>query len=182
MDQSLVAVAGPTAALVAALIAAGAALWNERRKRGQERELVELAAVRSRAADVFKEMFVLQHEVNWLTWHARHNAAAVDGRLLDGYESAVHACIPRLLGSRSVLASLDLELHEGMDKVARPLFALEAKVALQAARCRRPDERDLALAGLAALYKDASVLWNLLPTQMAHAMRARTAGSGAPAP
>lgn len=179
MDASLVALAGPTVALVAALIAAAVALRNESRKRSQERHLAELTTVRTQAADTFKQMFVLQHEVNWLTWHARFNADAVDTRMLDGYEAAVHACIPRLLGSLSVLASLDLELYAELDDVARPLFALEAKAAFQAARCRDDDQRDLALAALAAMFADATGLWDSLPTQMASAMRRRSDGSAA---
>jgi hypothetical protein len=97
---------------VTALIAGLFGLRTEGRRRRQEREDARLTDVRLTAADVFTEMFVLQHEIEWITWHARFHPEAVNAEMLAAYDAAVHSCIPRLLGSLAVLTSRDRTLYD----------------------------------------------------------------------
>ena len=160
-----------TIALTAALIAAVVSMRNESKRRAQERESARLASIRQSAAEVFKEMFVLQHEVEWLTWHARNESDALTEEMRLQYNSAIHVSIPKLLGSLAVLASLDLNTYRNLLPIARNLFALDAETAKIATKLTDPQSREEALEGLREQFKVAHALWDELPDQMASVMR-----------
>jgi hypothetical protein len=119
---------------------------------------------------VFKEMFLLQHEVEWLTWHALYNPNAVDERMLGAYDNAVHASIPKLLGSLAVLASLDKIMYDNLALIAEELFAFEGDTARVAIPVREPESRESAIKALAARFVPAEALWRGLPLKMAAVM------------
>lgn len=174
MDQAtnatVIASLTSASAFLAAIIAACVALWNENRKRRQERILARVASVRSCSAEVFKEIFNLQHEVEWLTWHAANNPQRVTGQMIDSYEAAVHETIPRLLGSLSVLASLDVNAYKKLNTIVDDVFTLEGQVARIAAGLGEPSTRSLAIDGLAGRLEESEKLWTTLPLSMAAMM------------
>ena len=102
--EALVAAAaiGGLAALAGALVAGGTALRNETRRRSAGRKDVERQALRTQAAEVFRHIFALQHEMEWLTWHAV-NRPKVTGqvqemlcaaRWCDRFEREVSGSVP----------------------------------------------------------------------------------------
>jgi hypothetical protein len=99
------------AALAGALIAGAVALRNESRRRLTARLDSDRQALRAQAAEVFRQMFVLQHEMEWLTWHADKRPDSIGSEMVSAYESRVHDCYPRILGAMAVLASMDLSLY-----------------------------------------------------------------------
>jgi hypothetical protein len=101
-----------TAALIGALATGTVALRNETRRRRAAAMDSDRLALRSQAANLFVHIFHLQHEMEWLTWHAAKRPGSLDVSLAAAYESAVHAVYPKVLGAMAVLASLDLELYQ----------------------------------------------------------------------
>jgi hypothetical protein len=169
-------------ALVVGLLAGGVALWNEARKRRQERENerqrlqaqrdeARLSAIRLSAADAFKEMFVLQHEVEWLTWHARYEPKAVNEDMRRDYNQAVHVSIPKLLGALAVLASLDETTFRKLKPIADELFEFEGTTARAAIGLSERKTREAALRRLAFRFDRAYSLWIVLPKKMAEVMK-----------
>jgi hypothetical protein len=164
------------------LIAGGVALWNESRKRRQEREHERKRQRQERererekqrrlsAAEVFKEMFVLQHEVEWLTWHALHEPQSVNNDMRHKYNEAVHVSIPKLLGQLAVLASLDEEAYKRLVPIADELFRFEGMTARDAIGLGEESSRQGAVRRLASRYEDAERLWKKLPLDMARVMK-----------
>lgn len=171
VDTTIVAAAiTAVVALVTALVAGIFGLRTESRRRRQEREDARLTDVRLNAADVFKEMFVLQHEIEWVTWHARFRPEAVDAGMLAAYDAAVHSCIPRLLGSLAVLTSRDRTFYDRVFPLADELFSLDGRVARVAADVRRADYSAATIDALSAEFVHAERLWQELPVRMAAAL------------
>src|SRR5687768_16727364 len=119
MEAAILAAA---AALVGATIAAWVTLRTERSRRVAEREAEalriraagdaeELKLLRDRTAQVFYQLFAIQHEMEWITWHALHHPETVDGAMVRAYESAVHAAYPKALGAMALVAAMDRELY-----------------------------------------------------------------------
>lgn len=170
-DTTIVAaVITAVVAFVTALVAGIFALWTEGRRRRQEREDARLTDVRLSAAEVFKEMFVLQHEIEWVTWHARFRPEAVNAEMLAAYDAAVHASIPRLLGSLAVLTSRDRTFYDRVFPLADELFTLDGQVARLAADVRRAEYTRETIDALAAEFGQAEKLWLELPMKMAAAL------------
>jgi hypothetical protein len=155
------------------MVAGGVALWNEHRRRREQRESERLAAIRASVADVFKQMFIIQHEIQWLTWHAKHDRAAVNEEMKRSYDKGIHASDPKLLGSLAVLASLDLEMHQRLFKLAKRLYALEGDTARIASRLTRRRSRARAIEELATKEEISDSLWRRLPQEMVRALGSR---------
>lgn len=174
--------------LAAAVLAAGVALWNEARRRrhdtrlesarlAAERDAERATAVRVAVAGVFTEMLRLQHEVEWLCWHALHDPESVDDEMIGAYDAAVHATVPRMLGSLAALASLDLEAHERVLPVARTVYAFEGQTALLTVQVRRSGEPERSRAALGEQHAAAERLWEWLPAQLASVLRGEPAST-----
>jgi hypothetical protein len=159
------------AALLAATLTAFVALKAERQRREQEQATAAAQELRSRAADVFVQMFALQHELEWLTWHARHQPAALDAEMLRSYNTQVHAVIPKLLGTTAVVASLSVSLYSTLSRIGGELFNLDAQVASLLASLGDSAGRQEAIRGLADLNPRAHELYVALPTDLSEAMK-----------
>jgi hypothetical protein len=167
----IAAAIGGLAALIAALVAAGVALRNETRRRSAARVDAERQALRGQAAEVFRHMFTLQQEMEWLTWYAANRPAAASPETAASYEDAVHKTYPSLLGAMAVLASLDMDLYESLKPLAEQLYAEDDQIALLIAGLTSAETRQDSLAGLKACHGPVIALYESLPPEMAKAMQ-----------
>jgi hypothetical protein len=172
-DSALVA-AGLTGVLglVAAVVAGIVALRVESTRRASEHERARIASIRTDAAEVFRHVFVLQHEMEWLTWHAGHRPGAPDDRMVTAYEAAVHEAFPRLMGALAALASSDLDLYAELAAVVDEVYVVEGRIGvLISGLVGDPGGRAEAVTALAAMGEEVRELYRTLPPRMAAAMR-----------
>ena len=162
-----VAAVAALAALASVVIAGTVALMNEAKRRRDARHAEELKELRAWTAQVFQHLFELQHETEWITWHALHHPQTVDRKMISAYEAAVHAAFPKLLGAMAVVAAVDEELFTSLKQQADALYDLEGRVALAAISI----PEDEALARLASMNGPARGFYEALPERLAHAMR-----------
>jgi hypothetical protein len=162
---------GGLAAFVGAVIAGGVALRNETRRRKATFQDAERQALRAQAAEVFRHMFVLQHEMEWLTWHAVYRSSRLDSQMITAYESTVHDSYPRLLGAMAVLASMDMTLYNQLMPLADRIYDTEGEVAKLIGGLGSRRKRGDSLAQLRQLKDPVTALYRTLPPEMAEAMR-----------
>jgi hypothetical protein len=167
----IAAAIGGLAALIAALVAAGVALRNETRRRSAARLDAERQALRGQAAEVFRHMFTLQQEMEWLTWHAANRPAQSSPEIAASYEDAVHKAYPSLLGAMAVLASLDMDLYDSLKPLAEQLYAADDQIGTLITGLTSAETRQDSLAGLKACHGPVTALYESLPPQMAKAMQ-----------
>jgi hypothetical protein len=171
-DAAVIAAAiGGLAALVAALVAAGVALRNETRRRSEARLDAERQALRGQAAEVFRHMFTLQHEMEWLTWHAANRPAELSPEMAAMYEAAVHKAYPSLLGAMAVLASMDMDLYDSLKPLIEQLYAAEGQIGKLITGLTSAETRQDSLAGLQEWNGPVTAFYRSLPPQMAKAMQ-----------
>jgi hypothetical protein len=170
-EAALIAAAiGGLAALVVALVGAGVALRNETRRRTAARLDAERQALRGQAAAVFRHMFTLQHEMEWLTWHAANRPAQLSPEMA-AYEAAVHKAYPSLLGAMAVLASMDMKLYDSLKPLADQLYAADGEIGTLITGLTSAETRQDSVAGLKKGYRPATAFYESLPPQMAKAMQ-----------
>jgi len=175
MTPSEAAIAGAVIAAVIALIGVIAttavALHNETRRRRAAVSDARRLALRSAAAEVFVHIFHVQHEMEWLTWHAVHRPKAVDQKMTAAYEAAVHAAYPKILGAMATLAALDLDLYHKVAPLLEILYSGEANIGREIGGLAELEQRTDTLDGLAALHEFALDLYRSLPPKLAEAMQ-----------
>lgn len=157
--------------LIGALVAAAVALRNESRQRLAVRRDAETQALRSQAAETFRYMFLLQHEMEWLTWHAVHRPKDVGPRMAEIYESAVHNGYPKLLGAMAVLASLDMESYKQIVPLVERIYDAENQVGQLLAGLDSRRKRGNSVRLLGQLNGPIKALYVDLPPAMAEAMQ-----------
>ena len=170
MTALIAAVLTASAALVAALIAGIYLLRTERLRRKNEQAVAAQHELRSRTGTAFAEMFALQHEIEWLSWHATKDRTSVDGDVMQDYNSAVHTIYPRLLGAMAGVAALDLNLYEKLQPLATQLYDLDERVAVATLSLRR-DRESVDWPALEEVLAAARGLYGSLPKDLAQAMR-----------
>jgi hypothetical protein len=175
MTQSEAVVAAASiagfAALSGALIAGAVALRNESRRRLTARLDSDRQALRVQAAEVFRQMFVLQHEMEWLTWHADKRPDSIGSEMVSAYESSVHDCYPMILGAMAVLASMDLSLYHRLAPLMERIFHAESQIALLLSDLNSRRKRHHSMAQLRQLRGPVTKLYLDLPPEMATLMR-----------
>lgn len=159
------------AAIVAALVALigviGARLLQER----SERRAAAIHELRDRTAAAFREAFVVQHAIEWLTWHARHDPSSLWGAMKSDYDETVHQAFPALLGAMAGAAALSMDVYDGLQPVFYRLYTLDEKVALETRFLHGDAEaRDAAIERLSKLYDESLVLLKVLPDQISQVM------------
>ncbi|WP_211765467.1 hypothetical protein [Kutzneria sp. CA-103260] len=134
MNQAVVALIG--AAIGALTVLAGSvitntvSLRNERSRRKEARLVASTQAIREHAAVAFAEIFVVQHAINWITWLAKHDPAAVDNTAIKAYDDEVHKSLPKVLGAMTIVASLDLSVYDKLLPVYEYIYRLDDRVAI----------------------------------------------------
>jgi len=181
--EALVAAAaiGGFAALVGALVAGGTALRNETRRRSAVLKDVERQALRTQAAEVFRHIFALQHEMEWLTWHAVNRPKGLDSRMTASYESAVHDVYPKLLGAMAVLASMNIYLYQELVPMVDRIYEMDGEIGSHITGLGGRRTRRGSLAKLKQLSEPVKALYVTLPPEMAATMQhanASTTGYG----
>ena len=164
----IVALIGATVALTTALTAAIVGVRNEVRSRRGAARREELKELRLRVADVFTELFIIQHEMEWLTWHAEKHPNAVDPAMIGRYEATVHAAFPKALSAMAIVASLDLELYMLLRPLANEVYSVEGQIALAAKDLET--DRKRSIAELSLLEATAVSLYEKLPVELGTAM------------
>jgi hypothetical protein len=161
---------GGFAAFVGALIAGGIALRNETHRRSAVRKDGERQALRAQAAEVFRYMFVLQHEMEWLTWHAVNRPKDLDSQMTEAYESAVHDGYPKLLGAMTVLASMNIDLYHELAPMVDRIYEIEGQVGRFITGLDSRRTRGGSLVKLKQLNEPIKALYVALPPAVAEAM------------
>lgn len=162
---------GGLTALVAALVAGAVALRNESHRRSAARKDVDRQALRAQAAEVFRQMFVLQHEMEWLTWHAANRPKSLNSQMTRTYESSVHDSYPRILGAMAVLASMDIGLYRRLEPLMERLFEAESRIGCLINGLISRRKRGNSLVQLKQLNEPVRTLYLDLPPEMAEAMQ-----------
>jgi hypothetical protein len=162
---------GGLTALIAALVAGAVALRNESHRRSAARKDVDRQTLRAQAAEVFRQMFVLQHEMEWLTWHAANRPKSLNSQMTRAYESSVHDSYPRILGAMAVLASMDIGLYRRLEPLMERLFEAESQIGglINGLSSRR--KRGSSLVQLKQLNEPVRTLYLDLPPEMAEVMQ-----------
>jgi hypothetical protein len=160
------------AALVAATIAGAVAIRNEKDRRRAEREAAHWIEIRRRAADVFTAIFVMQHEIAWVAWHAVRDPEAVDAEMVDSYHQQMHAGYPALLGSMAVVCALDEKLYDLLRPLESRIYELDVGVSLAMVGLRDDRTSASALKKLGEFDPVISETYTERPRQMAEALRA----------
>lgn len=162
---------GGLAAFVGALVAGAVALRNESKRRSAARQDIEMQALRAQAAEVFRQMFVLQHEMEWLTWHAANRPNSLDSQMTKAYESKVHDSYSTILGAMAVLASMDVGLYHRLTPLMERLFEAEGQIGKLITGLSARRGRGSSLAQLKQLNKPVTSLYLDLPPEMAEVMQ-----------
>jgi hypothetical protein len=175
MNQSATAVVAAsvtaTAALVSALVTNAVAVRNETRRRRDAAIDTHRQSLRAQAAEVFVHMFHLQHEMEWLTWHAAKRPEDLTPGAVTEYESAVHAVYPRILGAMAVLASLDLDIYQRLQPLVHRLYEVEGQIGEHLTGLLSPKTRSTSLTALGDYFKIANAFYLDLPPLLAEIMR-----------
>jgi hypothetical protein len=116
-------------------------------------------------------MFVLQHEMEWLTWHADKRPDSIGSEMVSAYESRVHDCYPRILGAMAVLAPMDLSLYHRLAPLMERIFHAESQIALLLGDLNSRRKRHHSMAQLRKLREPVTKLYLDLPPEMAALMR-----------
>jgi hypothetical protein len=117
-------------------------------------------------------MYVVQHAIEWVVWHAQHDPAAVDADLKAEYVREVHRALQELLGAVAAVAALSLDLWAMVEAEAHGVYELEGRVA----RALIPVGRDntdaqRAVEGLCAFRPEVDALYKRLPDRVDAIMR-----------
>jgi hypothetical protein len=171
VDQGQAAIIAAIIALFGALVVGVVTLRNESARREAEHQEAALQELRQRAADVFAQLFVVQHEMEWLTWHAVNNPTAVDSQFGKNYEATVHSGYPKLLAAMASVASLDMAVYDYLFPLNEEVYLLESRIAgaLVPIINGTPDHGS-SLAELQALHHDTTKLYRRLPPLFSEAM------------
>lgn len=157
--------------LVVAVISAVGTLRQEQRRRREERKETERLEIRRRAADVFTLMFAMQHEIEWITWHAANDPAALNPHMVDNYHRTIHTTYPKLLGAMAVVCAFDEELFHRLKPLTDDLYKLDIEVALATRDLRSLVRCSFAIRTLKRLHPIVKNLYEQLPQQMAQSMQ-----------
>jgi hypothetical protein len=168
----LAGVIAAVAALIAAIIGGVVAMKTEAKRRDAERHADAIRELRQRAADAFVQMFALQHELEWITWHAKYDPTAVNEEMIAGYTSSVHVTFPRLLGAMAIIRPLGKGIYVDLYPLTEYLYSLDRKVAQILIRLRDPADSTRALDDLASLAEECGELYSTLPDKLADVMEA----------
>ncbi len=170
------ALIGAVTAVVSAALTSIVALRNERLRREESKRAIDTEALRKETGIVFREFFAIQHSMEWVTWFAGHDPDAVDRRLVESYDTEIHAAYPRLLGAAATVASLDLAVYEELRPLLRQVYELEETVALALHSGATIGGRQQAsLVALAELQPAVTRLERTLPPELARIMKAASA-------
>jgi hypothetical protein len=159
------------AALIVGLVALVGALATNLLAARASRRAAFVQELRTRTADAFREAFVVQHAMEWVTWHARNDPDALDEAMKRDYASEVHRALPALLGSIATIAALSIGAYQAMQPVLDKLYGCEERVGLALRFVADPGpKRSESIERLDELLDEAQQLYRDLPTWIAHAM------------
>ncbi|MDQ1060415.1 hypothetical protein QFZ23_004316 [Arthrobacter globiformis] len=164
-------------ALAVAVLTAVVAILIELSRHRAARRAFHVQEIRNRTAEAFSLMFTLQHEIEWITWHATKAPEFVGQGMVDSYNKAVHVTYPKLLGALAVVAALDKGLFDRLSPIARHLYELDMEVALAARGLEGRRTRKKSLEGLKNHYPAAKALYDAFPHLMASTLSDESAGS-----
>jgi hypothetical protein len=179
MDPTLAGLIGAGIGAIAGLLGSIYSGWNQIRSQREmwlrERHGGLIDSLRSQAADVAKNMFELQHSMEWICWGASTDPDSVNRDTISQYDEEVHQVIPKLLGSLAVTAMLRLDVYEKLNQLGDEIFAIESEIARAV---RSFDESPGAsIAVLRAHHPGATQLYKTLPPRL-HAIAGEIADSG----
>lgn len=159
------------AAIVAAFVALIGVIAVRLLQDRSERRAAAIQELRDRTAAAFHEAFVVQHAIEWLTWHARHDPSRVDGDMKSDYDKLVHQAFPAMLGAMAGTAALSMDVYNGLDPVREHLYAVEEQVALATRFLDGEAEaHEAAIGRLSELYDASLALLRVLPEEISRVM------------
>ncbi len=118
------------AALIVALIGVTGTLAANVLTTRANRRGAAIDELRRRTADAFREAFLIQHALEWVTWHARNDPEALTGEMKQEYATEVHRAFPALLGAMAGTAALSIDVYQRLQPILQALYDAEEKVAL----------------------------------------------------
>ena len=163
------ALIGGGAAVIGAAVTGTVAYRVERSRQEGAAQLASVAALREQMGLAFAGLFTLQHALNWVTWFAKHDADAVNKKMVRAFDDEIHAAHPQILGAFAVVAALNLTIYEELNPLVQRLYDLEHNVA--AALHRLGTDREATIAMLQR-YLDAVLdVEEDLPRELARTMK-----------
>jgi hypothetical protein len=169
MDQATagligVAVGGIISAITAvstSLLTTRNQLRVERERAGIARHETLLQELRRYIAEVAREMLSAQHSMEWVCWHAQQAPNLINDELIAQYHREIHLVIPQLLGSLAVVASIDQQVYEELERLAEELYKVEWKIAQAFAHYKTSPQESLD--ALRACHPETIELYQRLP-------------------
>jgi hypothetical protein len=163
-------VAAIDAAVITAALATITALAVSYVERRSTRTAAFRLELRTRVASVFELLFVVQHAMQWVTWHAVERPSEVGQQLHRIYETDVHGALATVLGAMAQVAALNRHVYASVQPDAHYIFGLEVRVARKLAAAVESGAGSDALRDLAALNTEVKALYIAMPVRVAQVM------------
>lgn len=166
------------AALIAAVIAGSVALTghlltnivairNERLRQQQAAREARAAEIRSRTGDAFKQLLAIQHSIEWVTWHAKHDPESIrNPELVAAYDEEVHEAYPAFLGAFAAATSLSPTVHDDLKRLLDRVYYLDHEVALGLRAAQQSAKFAGAIQDLTRSYEEITQLLEYLLEQL----------------
>jgi hypothetical protein len=132
----------------------------------------DVETLRRHTADVFSELFALNHAISWITWFAEHAPHAVDQQMRESFDAETHGTFPKVLAAMAMVASVNLDFYSRLRPLQQGVFALWERVARALHQEPGPNELgpNSAMLELAACWPRAEELDNDLPASLQQMM------------
>lgn len=152
------------------------ALRNERRRQRQAEREARIAEVNSRTEDAFKHLFAIQHSIEWVTWHAKHDPESIrNPKLVASYDEEIHQAYPAFLGALAAANAISDTVYEDLRRLLDRVYTIEHTVALALKEAQRSDEHfATAIVKLTSCYTEITNLLEDLLTQLPDVMERAT--------
>jgi hypothetical protein len=127
------------AGLIGAAIGGGVAIlksaidgWSQRKlekaKAEWSRDNTVGAELRAHVATVARELFDVQHSIEWLCSKTDGNSELTKEDV-ERYDTEIHASFPKLLGALATVSSLNERAYNDLSVLAKHLFEIDGKIA-----------------------------------------------------
>jgi hypothetical protein len=152
------------------------ALRNERRRQRQAEREARVAEVNSRTKDAFKQLFAIQHSIEWVTWHAKHDPESIrNPKLVASYDKEIHQAYPAFLGALAAANAISDTVYEDLRQLLDHVYTIEHNVALALKEAQRSDAQfATAIVALTKYYEEITNLLEHLLTRLPEVMERAT--------
>jgi hypothetical protein len=142
----------------------------EKAKAEWSKENAVAAELRTHVATVARELFAVQHSIEWLCSKTDENSE-LSVEDVDRYDTEIHTTFPKLLGALATVSSLNEQAYNDLSVLAFSLFKIDGKIA----RALRGFSTAVSKMGASAMVAnergEVTRLWRELPVSISRIMK-----------